>query len=91
MKGAAFDPEEILLLKNVLDDAVAHLAPADRTSAAQALLAHKILIQAAKGERDPIRLRTSALLSCKDGGLITRHDPIDDGVLIDRNDVTHRR
>ncbi|MBX9710051.1 MAG: hypothetical protein K2X60_03380 [Xanthobacteraceae bacterium] len=81
MKGAAFNPEEITLLKSVLDDAVARLAPAERTSAAQALLAHKILTQAAKGERDPIRLRTSALLKCRDGGLPSPHECVDGGLL----------
>ena len=60
--GAAFDPSEIAILRNALDDAVAHLPAERRTSVSKAHLAERILQCAAKGERDPVRLRTAALI-----------------------------
>ena len=60
-KGAVFQPEVINLMKKVLDEAAAMLPEADRTSAMKANLATRILERAARGERDPIVLRTAAL------------------------------
>jgi len=59
--GAAFQPELIQLMKTVLDDAAAMLPEAKRTSTMKAEIAAQILACAAKGERDPIALRNSAL------------------------------
>jgi len=62
VRGAVFTPEEIVLLKGVLDKAVASLSVAERTCARPRLLAQKILTCAAKAERDAVRLRTTALI-----------------------------
>ena len=59
--GAVFQPELIQLMKSVLDDATAALPEAKRTSTMKAEIASQILACAAKGERDPIALRKSAL------------------------------
>ena len=64
--GAAFQPELIELMKAVLDDAAAMLPEAKRTSTVKAEIASHILACAAKGERDPIALRTAALLAIID-------------------------
>jgi hypothetical protein len=61
--GTAFQPELIELMKSVLDDATAMLPEAKRTSAAKAEIACRILACAAKGERNPERLKTAALLA----------------------------
>ena len=62
-RGAVFQPELIELMKSVLEDATAMLPEADRTSATKAEIASHILARAAKGERDPIALKNSALLA----------------------------
>ena len=62
-KGAVFQPELIELMKVVLDDAAIMLPEAKRTSAMKAQIASHILASAAKGERDPLALRTAALLA----------------------------
>ena len=59
--GAVFQPELIKLMRAVLDDATAILPEAKRTSTMKAEIASNILACAAKGERDPIALRTAAL------------------------------
>ena len=59
--GAVFQPELIELMKAVLDDATATLPEAKRTSTMKAEIASHILACAAKGERDPIALKISAL------------------------------
>jgi len=61
--GVAFQPEIIQLMRTVLDDATATLPEAKRTSIMKAEIASQILACAAKGERDPLVLRTSALLA----------------------------
>ena len=60
-KGAVFQPELIELMKSVLDDAVAALPESKRTSAMKAEMASTILACAAKGEINPIVLKTRAL------------------------------
>jgi hypothetical protein len=50
-------------MKAVLDAATAMLPEAKRTSAMKAEIASQILACAAKGERDPIALKNSALLA----------------------------
>ena len=57
-----FKPDEIKLMRSVLDEVAIILPKADRTSAMKAKLATRILAAAAKGERDPNRLRIAALL-----------------------------
>jgi hypothetical protein len=59
--GAVFQPELIELMKSVLDDATAMLPEAKRTSSMKAEIASYILECAAKGERNPIALKTAAL------------------------------
>jgi hypothetical protein len=60
--GTAFQPDEIKLMRSVLDEASIILPKAERTSAMKAKLASRILAAAAKGERDPNKLRIVALL-----------------------------
>jgi hypothetical protein len=64
--GKVFQPELIQLMKTVLDDATAMLPEAKRTSTMKAEIASQILACAAKGERDPIVLKNSALLAVVD-------------------------
>ena len=60
--GTAFQPDEVKLMRSALDEAVIILPKAERTSAMKAELASRILAAAAKGERDPNKLRIAALL-----------------------------
>jgi hypothetical protein len=60
--GAVFQPELIELMKAVLDDAAAMLPEAKRTSTTKVKIASQILACAAKGERNPMALKTAALL-----------------------------
>jgi len=62
-KGAVFQPELIELMRSVLDDAALVLPEAKRTSAMKAQIASHILACAANGERDPMALKTAALLA----------------------------
>ena len=62
LRYAAFKPEELTLLRKVLDDTVEGIPPQFRTSEVKGRLAERILNRAAKGDRDPVRLRTAALL-----------------------------
>jgi hypothetical protein len=62
--GAHFDPETITLLRNVLDDAWSRLPPG-QTNVSRSLLAERILKAASEGERDPIRLRTHAIVDSR--------------------------
>jgi len=55
-------PTEIKLMRSALDEAAIIQPKAERTSAMKAKLASRILAAAAKGERDPNRLRIAALL-----------------------------
>ena len=59
--GAVFQPELICLMKEVLDDAASSLPVSKRTSAMMAEMASQILACAAKGERDPNKLRDAAM------------------------------
>jgi hypothetical protein len=63
--GAVYHPEEIELMTAALDDAVV-LANGQRTSAVKVRFARRILASAAKGERNPVELRISALLGAAD-------------------------
>ena len=61
--GAVYQPELIELMRGVLDDVTATLPAATRTSSMKAEIASRILACAAKGERDPVALRNSALIA----------------------------
>ena len=56
-----FDPETVSLLRETLDDAWACLPPQQKAVTSRTLLAEGILKSAAKGEREPRRLRDAAL------------------------------
>jgi hypothetical protein len=60
--GMIFQPEEIMLMRSALDEATITLPKAERTSAMKVKLASRILAAAAKGERNPNKLRIAALL-----------------------------
>jgi hypothetical protein len=58
----SFDPATITLMRAVLDDAWTGLLPYQQAETSRAVLAERILKAAAKGERDPVRLRACALI-----------------------------
>jgi hypothetical protein len=58
----SFDPETLSLLRQTLDDAWESLTPVQRAMTSRTLLAERILKSAAKGERNPERLRDEALM-----------------------------
>jgi hypothetical protein len=64
--GASFQPEDIELMRTALDEVVNILPVPNRTPAMRQRLASRILAAAAKGERDPVQLRISALLAPAD-------------------------
>jgi hypothetical protein len=57
-----FDPETVALLREILDDAWACLAPEQQATMQKTALAERILKSAAQGERDRERLRDAALM-----------------------------
>ena len=61
MRGAVFQPELIELMRTILEEVTATLPEAQRTSATKADMASAILACAAKGERNPIALKTAAM------------------------------
>jgi hypothetical protein len=60
-EGGVYDPETIKLLRAVLDEAWNSLVTEKQAQASKCLLAERMLRLAAKGERDPMRLRAAAL------------------------------
>lgn len=64
--GKVFQPEFIELMKSVLEEAATMLPEAKRTSAIKAEIASGILAAAARCERDPIALKSAALLAVND-------------------------
>jgi hypothetical protein len=60
-KGSVYPPELIELMKGVLDDAMAALPEAKRTSVHQADMACAILREAGNGERNPVVLKAVAV------------------------------
>jgi hypothetical protein len=60
-EGGSYDPETIEVLRAALDDSWASLSPEKQAQTTKTALATRILKLAAKGERDPVRLRTAAL------------------------------
>ncbi len=57
-----FQPDEVKLMRCVLDEAVILLPKAERTPTMKLRLATRILAAAGMGERDPNKLRIAALL-----------------------------
>ena len=58
---AHYDPETLIILRKVLDDAWAALPDGSKSEAVKSEMAQHILKQAANGVRDPVRLRASVL------------------------------
>jgi hypothetical protein len=58
-----FDLETVALLRETLEDAWVSLPPKRRATISRSILAEGILKSAAKGERDPERLREAALMA----------------------------
>jgi hypothetical protein len=61
-KGAYFDPDTVQILKTVLDEAWASLVPDQQALTTRSEMAGRILDAAARGERDPVKLKTAALI-----------------------------
>ena len=64
-QSAVYDPEELSLLGQVLDDVVQSLPVRMRTPSNRAEIARNILTCAATGERDPVELELAALINLK--------------------------
>jgi hypothetical protein len=62
-KPVHFDLKTVALLREVLDHAWMCLPPKKQATTSRTLLAEGILKSAAKGERDPERLRDAALMA----------------------------
>jgi hypothetical protein len=60
---AHYDPETLILLRKVLDEAWEALPDGSKSETLKSEMAQHILKQAADGVRDPVRLRASALVS----------------------------
>jgi hypothetical protein len=63
---AVYQPEELRLLGDVLDEVVQSLPPNLRTPANRVAIARNILARARTGERDPDALRRAALMDSTD-------------------------
>jgi hypothetical protein len=61
IREAAYDPETVSMLGDVLERAVAALPHPQRTDECKDRLASSILAAARRGERDPIKLYAMAL------------------------------
>jgi hypothetical protein len=64
---AHYDPETLILLRRVLDEAWEALSDGFKSESLKAEMAQHILKQAADGVRDPDRLRASALVRAAGG------------------------
>jgi hypothetical protein len=60
-EGGSFDPETVTLLRSVLDAAWDDLPSEQRALTSRTHMAERMLLLAAQGERDPGRLRASAV------------------------------
>jgi hypothetical protein len=58
----SYDPETITLLRSVLDATWNSLSPAQQARTSKSQLAQRLLKLAARGERDPARLRVRAIV-----------------------------
>ena len=63
-KGCYYDPETVNTMKAVLEEAWNSLPPAQQARTTRSDMAARILKAAAGGERDPDRLRATALIFC---------------------------
>jgi hypothetical protein len=63
IEGAVYDPEELALLGNLLDQVVQSLPPDLRTPCNQTAIARNLLACSLTGERDPDVLRRAALMN----------------------------
>ena len=61
--GVSFDTDTVQLMRLVLEETAAKLPRHLRTSSVKIELAELILKAAAQGERDPVRLRSAALIA----------------------------
>jgi hypothetical protein len=61
-EGACFDPATIEVMKAVLEDAWASIPPAQQARTTKSEMATRILAAAARGERDPSKLKTTATI-----------------------------
>jgi hypothetical protein len=57
LQGGAFRPDEVQVLSDAFDAALRELNLVDRSDPAVELVARRIINVAARGERDPARLR----------------------------------
>ena len=57
----ALSPDTLRILQSVLEDTWDSLRPEERARTTKTLVATRILKAAARGERDPIRLRIEAM------------------------------
>ncbi len=64
--GAYLEPGALALLKGVFEDAVRTLPAHQQTADRKLSIATHLLRVAAAGERDPVRLRTIALMASPD-------------------------
>jgi hypothetical protein len=60
-EDGSFDPETVNLLRGVLDDAWERLSPEQQARTQKSDVALRILRLAMRGERDPVKLRMSAV------------------------------
>jgi hypothetical protein len=59
----AYDPETLTILRKALDDAWSLLSDERKALIRKSDMADRILRRAETGERDPVKLRTAALIS----------------------------
>ena len=60
---AYYDPETLIILRKALDKAWAASPEGTKSQIPKSEMAQRILKQAADGVRDPVRLRSSALIT----------------------------
>jgi hypothetical protein len=65
---SAYDPETLNVLRHALDQAWALLPDERKATIQKSDLADRILKRAATGERDPVKLRTAAVVGLLKGG-----------------------
>jgi hypothetical protein len=61
LDSAAFNPEEIAMLRSVFEETLHAMKLSDRTDPVTMLVAKKIIELASQGERDAARLREAAI------------------------------
>ena len=59
--AGVYGPETVELLRSVLEDAWTSLRPEQQREVSKTLLAERLMRAAARGERDPARLRVRTL------------------------------